>query len=35
MDIVLSGFSPTQQRTLFDLLILAMDADGHLTTFDD
>jgi len=35
MDIVLTGFSATQQRTLFDLLILAMDADGHLTTFED
>jgi hypothetical protein len=35
MDIVLTGFSAAQQRTLFDLLILAMDADGHLTTFDD
>jgi hypothetical protein len=35
MDIVLTGFSAAQQRTLFDLLILAMDADGHLTTFED
>ena len=35
MDIDLTGFSAPQQRALFDLLILAMYADGHLTTFVD
>lgn len=35
MDIDLTGFSAAQQRTLFDLLILAMYADGHLTTYED
>ena len=35
MDIDLTGFSTAQQRALFDLLILAMYADGHLTTFED
>ena len=35
MDIDLAGFTATQQRALFDLLILAMYADGHLTTFED
>jgi len=35
MDIDLTGFSVQQQRALFDLLILAMYADGHLTTFED
>jgi|ERR1035438_6878551 uncharacterized tellurite resistance protein B-like protein len=35
MDIDLSGFSASQQRALFDLLILAMYADGHLTTVED
>jgi uncharacterized tellurite resistance protein B-like protein len=35
MDIDLHGFSATQQRALFDLLILAMYADGHLTTIED
>ncbi len=35
MDIDLTGFSAAQQRALFDLLILAMYADGHLTTFED
>lgn len=35
MDIDLTGFSATQQRALFDLLILAMYADGHVTTFED
>ena len=28
-------FSDFQLRALFDLLILAMYADGHLTTFED
>ena len=35
MDIDLTGFSAAQQQALFDLLILAMYADGHLTTFED
>ncbi len=35
MGIDLTGFSTAQQRVLFDLLILAMYADGHLTTFED
>ncbi|HAO78642.1 MAG TPA: hypothetical protein DCQ92_06630 [Verrucomicrobia subdivision 3 bacterium] len=35
MDIDLTDFSAAQQRALFDLLILAMYADGHLTTFED
>ncbi len=35
MDIVLTDFSPAQRSALFDLLILAMYADGHLTTFAD
>lgn len=35
MDIDLAGFSAAQQRALFDLLILAMYADGHLSSFED
>ena len=35
MDIDLTGVSASQQRALFDLLILAMYADGHLTTVED
>jgi hypothetical protein len=35
MDIDLTGYSAPQQRALFDLLILAMYADGHLTTVED
>jgi len=35
MDIDLKGFSPAQQLALFDLLILAMYADGHLTDWED
>jgi len=35
MDIDLTDFSPAQQQALFDLLILSMYADGHLTTFED
>jgi hypothetical protein len=35
MDTDLTGFSTAQQRSLFDLLILAMYADGHLTTAED
>ena len=35
MNIDLSGFSAPQQWALFDLLILAMYADGHLTSIED
>ncbi len=35
MDIDLTNFSATQKRALFDLLILAMYADGHLSTVED
>jgi len=35
MDINLTGFSAAQQRAFLDLLILAMYADGHLTTYED
>ena len=35
MDIDVNDFSATQQRALFDLLVLAMYADGHLTTVED
>jgi hypothetical protein len=35
MDIDLTGFSAFQQQSLCDLLILAMYADGHLTTAKD
>ncbi len=35
MEIDLTGFSASQQKALFDLLILAMYADGHLTTIED
>jgi hypothetical protein len=35
LDIDLTGFSAAQQRALFHLLILAMYADGHLTTVED
>ncbi len=35
MDIDLTDFSTAQQQALFDLLILAMYADGHLTSFED
>ena len=35
MDIDLKIFSPSQQHALFGLLILAMYADGHLTTAED
>ena len=35
MDIDPTDFSAAQQRALFDLLILAMYADGYLTTFED
>jgi nicotinamide mononucleotide adenylyltransferase len=35
MEIDLSRFSADQQHALFDLLILAMYADGHLTSFEE
>ena len=35
MDIDPNGFSAAQQRALFDLLILAMYADGHLSSVED
>jgi len=35
MDIDLTGFTAGQQRALFDLLILAMYADGHLSSAKD
>jgi phosphotransferase system IIB component len=35
MDIDLTGFSTAQQHALFDLLILSMYADGHLSTVED
>ena len=31
----LTDFSASQQRALFDLLVLATYADGHLTTVED
>ncbi len=35
MDIDLSEFSAPQQQAFFELLILAMYADGHLATVED
>lgn len=35
MDIDLTGFSTTQKQALFELLILAMYADGHLSSVED
>jgi hypothetical protein len=35
MHIDLTDFSASQQGALFDLLVLAMYADGHLTTVED
>ena len=35
MDIDLTSFSATQKQALFDLLILAMYADGHLSSAKD
>ena len=35
MDIDLTNFSTAQQHALFDLLILAMYADGHLSNIED
>lgn len=31
----MTDFSVAEERALFDLLVLAMYADGHLTTFED
>jgi len=35
MDIDLKDYTASQQQALFELLILAMYADGHLTTIED
>jgi uncharacterized tellurite resistance protein B-like protein len=35
MDIDVTDFSDIQRLALLDLLILAMYADGHLTTAED
>ena len=35
MDIDLTDYTAPQQQALFELLILAMYADGHLTTIED
>lgn len=35
MDIDLTNFTKPQQQALFDLLILSMYADGHLTKVED
>ncbi len=35
MDIDLTDYSASQQQALFELLVLAMYADGHLTTVED
>jgi nicotinamide mononucleotide adenylyltransferase len=35
MEIGLTGFTAAQQRALLELLVLAMYADGHLTTIED
>ena len=35
MEIGLTGFTTAQQRALLELLVLAMYADGHLTTIED
>ena len=35
MDIDLAAFSTAQKKALFDLLILAMYADGHLSAVED
>jgi len=35
MDIDLTSFSAAQHQALFDLLVLAMYADGHLTSVED
>ena len=35
MDIDLTGYTTSQQQALFELLVLAMYADGHLSTVED
>lgn len=35
MDVDLNGFTPPQQHALFDLLVLIMYADGHLSATED
>jgi len=35
MDVDLTSFTPQQQRALFDLLVVVMYADGHLTLTED
>jgi len=35
MDLNVTDFSAAQQRALFNLLILAMYADGHLSSVED
>jgi len=35
MDIDLTDYTASQKQALFELLILAMYADGHLTTMED
>jgi len=35
MEIEVANFSPAQQLALLDLLILAMYADGHLSSVED
>ncbi|MEI6077848.1 MAG: hypothetical protein WCS94_19860 [Verrucomicrobiota bacterium] len=35
MDFDLTNFSTAQQHALFDLLVLAMYADGHLSTVEN
>jgi hypothetical protein len=35
MEIDVSNFTTTQRQALFDLLILAMYADGHLSSVED
>lgn len=35
MDFNLTGFTAAQKQAFLDLLILAMYADGHLTTYED
>jgi hypothetical protein len=35
MTVELTDFSVSQQQALFDLLVLATYADGHLTTVED
>ena len=35
MDIDVSDFTPSQQRVLLDLFVLALEADGHLPAASD